>query len=245
MTSPKALKLLLGSLATILAKYLKGDTRHFIQQKIVTATFPSVVLGEPRSRLKGSLVCLEWVIRKNAILPFEFIHLIRNWLVENRERWVPVFEKDCNTLFTRDSDIAPDLMSNDFDEEFSTNVFFLGLLTQTNNRELSGTAGGLIATFLQRLKSESSTRILSNLWVAPVRHMVLLNMESIELLSSQLLEPLFAVDPAGFRSFVDSLPFKNFVAGDMSNAEESELILLFSTLQMGKKSNLVHDDCKI
>lgn len=241
---PKALKMLLGSLATILAKHLEGETRNLIQRNIAEATFSSVVLGEPRSRLKGSLVCLEWLIRKGAILPSELIHLIQEWLVENRVRWVPVFDEYFASLSPRGFQTTPDSMSAWPSEEFAANVFFVGLLTQIDSRELTGTVGGMLATFLQRLKLETLSTNLSNIWVAPARHVVLHNMDNLEALSNQLLEPLFAIDPAGFRSFIESLPFESFIAGDMSKAEESELILLFSALQMGKKSNLVLDDCK-
>lgn len=237
---PKALKLLLGSLATTLAKHLAGENKSTIQQNIAEATLPSIILGEPRSRLKGSLVCLEWMIRKGAIIPSQFISLVQNWLSKNREQWIPIFKKDSNGIFGDCSEVIPELLSG----ELAANIFILGLLTQSNNRELSATAGNLLSTFLQRLKSECPAMKLSDIWVAPIKHIILQNMDQIEVLSNQLLEPLFAIDPAGFRSFVDSLPFESFMTGDMSNAKESEFILLFSALQMGKKSNLVLDDCK-
>jgi hypothetical protein len=83
--------------------------------------------------------------------------------------------------------------------------------------------------------AEESPQHLSSIWVTPVRQLVLHNMNTLETQCNQILEPLFAVDPSGFRTFVE---------GDMSEAPLDEYMLLFAALQVGKKVNLVHDDRK-
>ena len=240
---PKPLKQLLGSLTSILARKYQGSTKSLIQKAVVNAIVPSIILGEPRSRLKGSLVCLEMFLRKSAILPSEFIALVRKWLVENLDKWEPMFHKDYQTLSHGVS--GPDPISKDLSDEVAARVFTLGLLNQTNNRELAGTSGHLLAVLLQRLMAESPGQEPSMIWVSPVRYMLLNNLESLEFLSTQILQPIFSVDPAGFASFIKTLPLASLLDGEMTDAAHSEFLLLFVSLQMGKKANLVHEDCEL
>jgi len=240
---PKPLKQLIGSLTTILVKHYQGEQRVNVQKAVATAILPSVVLGEPRSRLKGSLVCLEIFLRKGAILPLELISLLQGWLAENREKWVSVFEKDHEALYSGTSKpitIAAEVPS----EELAAKIFIIRLLTQTNNRQMAGTSGAVLATFLQKSKGKLSTQQVSDLWVGPVRHLLLQNTDNLEALSVQILHPLFTADPCGFLSFLEALPLPSLLTGDMADAAQSEYILLFASLQMGKKANLVHEDCK-
>lgn len=241
---PKPLRQLLGSLTTILAKHHRGPQRILIQEAVAKAILPSIVLGEPRSRLKGSLVCLENFIRKSAILPSELIALVQGWFAQHREKWLPVFEKDRKAFSCGLSGSNCTVSSCGPSEEFAAKIFTLGLLTQTNNREMAGTTGGMLAALLQKMKAESPSHEVSTMWVAPTRHMLLQNVDNLEALSSQILLPLFIADPAGFTSFVETLPLSSLLAGDMTDAAQSEYMLLFASLQMGKKANLVHEDCK-
>lgn len=216
----------------------------FIQSAVADAIFPSVVLGEPRARLKGSLVCLEHFIRKSAILPSELIALVQNWLGQNRGKWVSVFEKDREALSHGLSDSDFIASSDVPSEAFAAKIFTLGLLTQTNNREMAGTTGGMLSALVKKMKTESPTLPVSTIWVTPTRVMLLQNVDNLEALSSQILLPLFTADPVGFMSFVEALPLQSLRAGDMADAAEAEYMLLFTSLQMGKKANLVHEDCE-
>lgn len=241
---PKPLKQLLGSLAAILSRHYQGPQRRAVQIAVTNAILPSIVLGEPRSRLKAALVCLEIFIRKNAVLPSELLSLVQSWLAEHRQRWVPIFEKDRAALHSGSSSSDSSILSEPPSEELAAKIFVLGLLNHTNNREMAGTTGGMLAKFFQKLKSESPNQQLSTIWVAPVRHVLLQNVDDLEALSSQILLPLFTADPAGFISFVNTLPLASLLTGDMADAAQSEYMLLFASLQMGKKVNLVHEDCK-
>lgn len=243
---PKPLRQLLVSLTTILAKHYQGPQRTLIQNAVGNSIFPSIILGEPRSRLKGSLVCLEHFIRKSAILPSELIALAQNWLAQNRKKWISVYGKDLEALShdydsTDSNSIA---LPSGPSEESAAKILTLGLLTQTNNREMAGTTGGMLSALVMKMKAESSTQTVSTIWVASTRHMLLQNVDNLEVLSSQILLPLFTADPAGFTCFIEALPLKSLIAGDMADAAESEYMLLFTSLQMGKKANLVHEDCE-
>lgn len=240
---PKPLRQNLTSLTTILAKKYQGTKRAAIQTAILDATLPSIILGEPRSRLKGSLACLEVFIRKRAILPSELVRIVRVWLVEHRGEWAPLFEQDWDALSDGISNTASALDS-ELSEELAAKLFFFALLTRTNNRAMAGTSSGMMAALMQNMKQESPTQQPSQIWVAPVKHMLLQDPDAVEWLSTQILQPLFTVDPAGFIAFVESLPLKSLITGDMTDAAESEYMLLFLALQIGKKTNLVHEDCE-
>lgn len=241
---PKPLKQLLGSLINLLAKYIHGAKKRDIRKAVAEAVIPSIVLGEPRSRLKASLACFELAIRKGAIPGSDFISLLQNWLENNRERWVHVFENAQEALFPVDSENFMGTLSRKPGKDLAAKIFVLGLLTQTNSRDMSGSCGNVLGSLLQKLKSESPEWMVSTIWVAPVRYMMLHVVDNLEAISSQILQPIFSADPPGFMVFVESLPLKSLLAGDMTDAEDKEYILLFAALQIGKKTNLVHEDCK-
>lgn len=242
---PKPLKQLLGSLINLLAKHIHGSKKEEIQKAVTGAIIPSIVLGEPRSRLKASLVCFELVIRKGAFSGSDFVSLLRQWLEEHRERWVHVFENAQEALSPINFEDLTSTMSREPPKELAAKIFVLGLLTQTNTRDMSGSCGNVLGALLQKLKSESPESSVSTIWVAPVRYMMLHVMDNLEAMSSQILQPIFSADPSGFMAFVESLPLKSLLAGDMTDAEDKEYILLFAALQIGKKTNLVHEDCKM
>ncbi|KAJ5935095.1 Armadillo-like helical [Penicillium verhagenii] len=237
---PKPLKQLLASLTTILVKHYKGETRMMVQNAVLNSVLPCIILGEPRSRLKGSLVCLEMFIRKGAISPSELIPLVRSWLLQSQDQWVPFFKKDQNALYPGVSD--PNVMSSEPSEEVAGRILVLGLLTQTNNRGMAGTSGNILAAFLQKLKAQSPNQQMSGIWIHPARHMLLQNLDSVEVLSIQIMEPIFSSDPEGFPLFLETLPLRSLMVGDMTEGSQSEYMLLFVSLQVGKKVNLVHDD---
>ncbi|KAJ5835407.1 Armadillo-like helical [Penicillium robsamsonii] len=239
---PKPVKKLLASIIAILAKRHQGATREALQTAIINALTPSIVLGEPQSRLKGSLVFLETFIRKDALLPSEFIPLIRQWLLKNTDRWPTLFANDHATLSLGESGPAFDIASGSLSDELAARIFVLGLLIQTNNRTMAVAAGNLLAMLIQKMKAESSPEKLSAMWVIPVRRTALQNIETLEDVSNRLLQPLFTIDPNGFKIFLDTLPVKSLLKGDMTDAPEAEYMVLFAALQIGKKINLVHED---
>ncbi|KAJ5960846.1 Armadillo-like helical [Penicillium vulpinum] len=239
---PKPIKKLLASITAILAKRHQGTTRATLQSSIIDALIPSIVLGEPQTRLKGSLVFLETFIRKDALLPSEFIPLIRQWLLKNTDRWPTLFANDHETLSLGESGPAFDTASGRLSDELAARIFVLGLLIQTNNRTMAVAAGNLLAMLIQKMKPGNSSEKLSAMWVTPVRRTALQNIETLEDVSNRLLEPLFTIDPNGFKIFLDTLPVKSLLKGDMTDAPEAEYMVLFAALQIGKKINLVHED---
>ncbi|CAG7982284.1 unnamed protein product [Penicillium olsonii] len=239
---PKPIKLILSSITAVLAKGHQGASRTAIQTAVIDAVIPSIVLGEPQSRLKGCLVFLDSFIRRDAILPSEFIPLLREWLAMNKERWVSFFSKDHETLSLGGTEATLESVSDNLSDELAAKIFVLGLLVQTNNKTMSVPAGNLLSVLIQKMKPETSAQKLSEMWVSPARHLVLDNVDTLEDLSSRLLQPLFTVDPNGFKMFLETLPVKSLLEGDMTDAPEAEYMVLFAALQIGKKINLVHED---
>ncbi|KAK4940418.1 hypothetical protein LTR66_014913 [Elasticomyces elasticus] len=239
---PKPIKLILSSLTAVLAKNHQGASRAAIQTSVIDAIIPSIVLGEPQSRLKGCLVFLDSFIRRDAILPSEFIPLFRGWLSKNKTSWVSAFSKNHETLSLGGNEPSLEVASSNLSDELAAKIFVLGLLVQTNNKTMAVSAGNLLAALIQKMKPGTSAEKLSEMWVAPARHLVLENVEALEDLSSRLLQPLFTVDPNGFKMFLRTLPVKSLLEGDMTDAPEAEYMILFAALQIGKKINLVHED---
>jgi hypothetical protein len=245
------MKQVLTSLVKLLAKSRQEPSSHLIQAGLVDAILPSIILGEPRARLKASLVSFEIITRKNAILPHELISMLQVWLSKNSEKWISLLQEDGKALSMDVHLLSNEASCNAKKVEcrgLAVQILLLGLLNQAKNPELASSAGDTIAAFFQRLKTDPSLaqeeRVLLSVWIAPVRYMVLQNMDNLEPISNYVLQPLFLNDPSGFHSFLDSLPLKNVFAGDMAEAALAELTLLFASLQVAKKTGLVDEDCE-
>lgn len=240
--NPKPLKQLMGSLVTILARKFEDNKKIQIEDAISKAILPSVLLGEPKSLLKGSIVALEMLIRKKAISSQRIIILVKDWLVQNLPKWIQVFQKEREALLLDMSMNGLDL--KDPSDELAARIFVFGIVTHTSTRSMAGTSGGVLEQFLQKLRKETPGKKASKLWVAPIRHIILHNLDSFEALSTQILPPIFTGDPEGFVDFISTLPLESLLTGDMTGGNESEFMLLFVALQIGKKINLVHEDCE-
>ncbi|KAE8415009.1 putative death-receptor fusion protein-domain-containing protein [Aspergillus pseudocaelatus] len=248
-SNPKGMRQILECLVSLFNKNPQGTDKDVIRSKITETTVPSIILGEPRSRLKASFVSLETLLRKGSISPIELISMVESWLLENRERWISLLQEDCKALsidITRFLGSAPSPES----KQIVAEILLLRLLTQAKTAELAASSGDLMAAFFQKVKSSgtsepSSQEIsqkLSSIWVTPVKHLALQNLGNLELMSNYTLQPLFKLDPIGFRAFLEKLHLKNLLAGDMSEAPLPELTLLFASLQIAKKVGLVHEE---
>ena len=251
-TKPKPMKQVLTSLVKVLTKQRSQGGSEQILSKIVDEIVPSIVLGEPRSRRKPSFVSLEIFIRKNAITPAELICRVQDWLLKNHERWTLVLQDDCKAL-SIDIPRFISQSSNDFWSRATTaKIFVLGFLSQAKNADFASSAGATLAALFQKLKAVPDTRYFSpeetqdlmSSWVPPVKHVMLQNLDGLEFMSNQILYPLSSIDSNGFRCFMDNLPYKSLVAGDMTDGSSEEFMLLFTALQGAKKIGLVHEDSK-
>ena len=240
---PKPMKQVLDSLMGLLIKNPDDNAKSSIRSYAVHATLPCIITGEPRSRIKACLLSLEVMLRKNALSPIELVSAAETWLLKNHERWTPLYQVNCSALSI---DLPKFLAGSGSDPKtVATEILTLGFLTQAKTSDLATGSGATMAVFFQKLRASSpDSSNLASAWVKPVRHIVLHNLDILEMTSTYILDPLFNIDAIGFRDFLETLPIQNLLTGDMSDAPKDDLTLLFASLQMAKKNGLVHEDRK-
>ncbi|KAL3463956.1 putative death-receptor fusion protein-domain-containing protein [Aspergillus heterothallicus] len=251
---PRPMKQVLESLAVILAKSRESPENDAARKAFVNAVLPSIILGEPRSRLKASIIALETLLRKNAIHAVELISLVDDWLLQSSARWSIVLQEECRTssidvprfLRRSYSTAGSDL----YFKETSVEILILGLLNRTKAFELAASAGEVMTIFFRKLQQPAGSapspsegvESLNLVWVKPVKHFLLNNLEILDKLTHSILQRLFEVSTGGFRHFLDTLPLNSLLSGDMSSSSSAELTLLFAALQLAKKIGFVHED---
>lgn len=251
---PKPMKQVLESVTVIIAR-LRHQTRcDTLQLKLLDAILPGILLGEPRSRVKASIIALETFLQKKAFSSVELIPLLETWLVQNPDRWPTTLQEQC-----RESSIdAPQLLqrppeaaSTVESKEAALQILILGLLNRSKSLELAPSSGSVMAKFFQKLEAPVDSTLsgeekerLAFAWVKPMKSFLLRNLDDLEKFSNYILLQLFEASTSGFRCFLWTLPLKSLFTGDMSNALPDELTILFSSLQLGKKIGLVHEDRK-
>ncbi|RAK96233.1 THADA/TRM732 family protein [Aspergillus ibericus CBS 121593] len=238
---PKPMKQVLESLVALLVKTRQEFDRSALRKKIVEATIPSIILGEPRARLKASFASLEMLLRKSAVTPLELIALTDQWLLDHYESWSALFKEDCKALSINISQYLQKDVSKDR-YQTATEVLVLGMLARATKAELAAASGDTMGAFFQKVKAAPDAQYLVSVWVAPVRHILLRNLDNLEYMCTYVLQPSFSNDPAGFKSFIERLPLNSLLVGDMSDAPRAEFMLLFASLQIAKKAGLIHED---
>lgn len=245
----KPMRQVLLSLVKIM-RYQQEDASS-IHAHVVDATIPHLVLQGTRSKVKASMMAIEVFVKKNAILPTDLISMIVKWLANNHKKWASLLQDDCQALSIDISLFANESLDhsteNDWAKDAASKIFVLGLVSWGKYMDAASPAGSTLATFFDSVRSsscsEDDAQKLSSTWAAPVRYVMLQNMDSLETMSNQILHPLFKVDPHGFNCFINTLPLKNILDSGTTDAPLEELIVLFAALQIGKKIGLVHEDC--
>ena len=225
------------------------ENTQFLKSQVVDSTIPHLILPGSRSRLKASILAIEVFIRKSAIPPTELISLIAEWLVKHHTSWTSHLQKDCEALSIDVAQFinqpADDTTGSTWRMEVASKIFVLGLTSCGRNMDSASAVGHTLAALFDNKRSSPCQKVVASSWVAPVRHVTLQNMDALETISNQILHRLFQIDPDGFNRFINTLPFKSIVDGDMTNAPLDEITLLLSALQIGKKVGLVHEDCML
>jgi hypothetical protein len=250
------MKQVLESLAVILAKSREAPENDAARRAFVNAVLPSIILGEPRTRLKASIIALETLLRKNAIHAVELTSLVGDWLLQNSDRWSIVLQEECRVslidipkYLQRSSNTTA---SDVHFKETSVEILLLGLLNRTKAFELAASVGEVMTIFFRKLQQPAgsappppeNSKSLTLVWVRPVKHFLLQNLEILDKLTHSILQRLFEVSTDGFHHFIDTLPLNSLLSGDMSSSSSAELTLLFASLQLAKKIGLVHEDRK-
>lgn len=246
---PKPMKQVLNSLLKILAKYTDSGEVEALLSRAGEIILPSIITGEPRSRLKVSLLSLEIFVRKNAISPYQLMNMVSNFLSTYGDLWKPVFEQHHETWISG-SVMNREVSGEQYSITHVARIFTLALLIRATSPEIASASGAVLASLLQKIKAAlpSSENIYLDptnslpIWVAPTKQIMLRNMDALDTMSNHVLTPLFTVDSSGFRTFIDQLPVQILLSGDMTEAPLDQFTLLFSALQIGKKVGLVHED---
>lgn len=242
---------------SILIKVLKShpnvDEARLIRVGIRNAIMPSIILADPRSRMKSSLVALERFVREDGLSPSTLMSMVYDWLVANYDKWRPLLAKHCQSLST---DILTLSGTNTSYDDADMNVkqhvsivFNLALLINATAYGYAQAAGSLIALlYTQAEKTESD--LVRNCyplrgWILPTKHVMLQMKDSLEVISHGLLSSLLGSDIKGFRAFLQVLPLETVLSGDIGNEGTiDEFLLLFFALRIGKTAGFVHEDCK-
>ncbi|EAS34462.3 HEAT repeat protein [Coccidioides immitis RS] len=248
---PKPMKQVLGTLIMILSKYMDAATSRLVCEHIARITVPTIILFEPRSRLKASLVSLESLIRKEAVNVVDWLHSAEEWLWANHSSWIPLLGEYCTDLKVPLTRLADEETRRDISPGslhlYAARILCLVLLLNTHNRDISLPAGMLFSQLCCRLKSVAAAyefRYYANddpFWVAPLKYVSLMNLDCLDPIANHVLFPLFKTEPKDFLSFVSTLPLDSIRSKTRSKASNEEYTLLFAILERGKELGLVHD----
>lgn len=252
-TTPKPMKQVLSGLFKFLKKHPDATEARRIQAGLMDKIMPSIILADPRSRLKPSLVSMERLVRESGMPTSTLMTLIYDWLVAHYEEWQSLYARHCQALSVdmsplHSTDMKYDDVSISVKHSIST-IFSLAILIHAKKHGFVSTGGSLMA-FLHRNANEEnkdpgqSCYPLTS-WIRPTKHIMLENMEDLELFSRSILLPLLEADIKAFRAFIADLPLDPVLTGNMEGAGSVvEFILLFSALGVGKKIGFVHEDRK-
>ncbi|KLJ08624.1 hypothetical protein EMPG_15944 [Blastomyces silverae] len=249
---PKPMRLVLTSLIRIISRHHDDSIIQSVRSNIVQLVIPNIILCEPRSRLKACLISLEWLIRKDTLPVLDLIQKMKTWMLENPMAWAPRLEGHCIKLGVPINSFIDRESSHGIGENellfYAAQIFTISLLLNSNNRDLALPAGTLFTLFCHRLEAASmKTSFLYNspssscpLWQAPLRYVALQNIDALDAVSDHFLYPLFKAIPAGFQSFIRTLPSHDLQPSSC-DATTDELIVLFAALQIAKELGLVQE----
>lgn len=252
-TTPKPMKQVLGGLFKLLKKHPDAAEASRIQAGLMDRIMPSIILADPRSRLKSSLVSLERLVRESGMSTSTLMSLMYDWLVGHYEEWQPLYSRHCRVLSVdlsplQGTDVSYADVSISVKHSIST-IFSLAILIHAKEHGFMSTGGSLMASLHKNANAENKDPGQScyplTSWIQPTKHIMLENMEYLELFSRSILLPLLEADIKVFRAFIADLPLGPVLTGNMENAGSvDEFILLFSALGAGKKIGFVHEDRK-
>lgn len=251
-TTPKPMKQVLNGLFKFLKKHPDATEAHRIEAGVMGKIMPSIILAD-KSRLKSSLVSLERLLRESGMSTSTLMSLIYDWLVAHYEEWQYLYARHCQVLSVdisplHSTDVRYDDVSISVKHSIST-IFSLAILIHAKEHGFVSTGGSLMAFLHKNANEESKDTGQScyplTSWIRPTKHIMLENMEYLELYSRSILLPLLEADIKAFRSFIADLPLDPVLTGNMEGSGSvDEFILLFSALGLGKKIGFVHEDRK-
>lgn len=232
----------LSALTKVLIKHENDEVARSIRVKVVTTLLSIIFTGEPRSKLKASLLSLEFVLRKHVIDLTEWMSLMQKWLPRNVSAWRQRLQQHGLRAFafSTQKSLPDERQGIAIVESFSLALFFNAF-----QMDLAPAVGSLLSSFCRLLKETPSTHSLYyfenhfSFWVILLKEVLLKNIGILGIFATYVFPDLFRTDPGGFKGFVCELPL-----GDISTGlvhDTPEVTILFSALQVGKELGLVEE----
>ncbi|OKL63320.1 hypothetical protein UA08_01801 [Talaromyces atroroseus] len=246
----RPMKQVLATLTKILVNHPDIDEARLIFAGIKDAIMPSIILGDPKSRVKSSLACLERFVR-DGISPLTLMSLVYDWLAAHYGKWRPLFAEQFQIVSTDISHFSStnaSYIDAGIDVKRSVAIIFnLALLMHAENQGHSQAVGTLMA-LLYTKSDNTEDKLLQSCyplasWTLPTKYAMLQMMDTLDGKSKTLLSSLLGSDIRGFRAFIAELPLETVLSGDMKSERTiDEFLLLFSALRIGKEVGFVHED---
>ncbi|KAF3482664.1 uncharacterized protein GIQ15_01988 [Arthroderma uncinatum] len=253
---PKPMKQILATLTNILATHPDPAITSSIRSYLTKSVVQTIILAEPLTRLKASVVSLHFLIRKDAFPAVDLMSRLQDWLRLNLNSWIPVVGAHCTNIGL---DISATFAGSDTDRAsihgdelgmITAQVFCLVLLLHLQNPNVVTSSGALLAQICFKLKREfedgrfqySTPDKHVPFWTAPLKYLSLQNLDNLDATISLAFHLLFKGRPAEFQSFLDVLPLQDLLSEHYNDTCTPEFDLLIAVLETGKELGLVHED---
>ncbi|KAG8212344.1 Cell cycle-associated protein [Trichophyton interdigitale] len=249
---PKPMKQILATLTNILATHSDPDTAGSIRSYLIDSVVKTILLAEPLTRLKASVVSLHFLIRKEAFPAVDLITHLQRWLQANVNSWTPVIGEHAANIGLDISTFAGSQPSASGKEQgtITAQLLCLVLLLHLQNANVVTSSGALLSQLCFKLKKESEEGRFqystpgngAPFWAAPLKYLSLRNLDNLDATISLAFHLLFRGQPAEFSSFLDVLPLNDLISENYGETGTAEFALLIAVLETGKELGLVHED---
>ena len=249
---PKPMKQILATLTNILATHSDPDTAGSIRSYLIDSVVKTILLAEPLTRLKASVVSLHFLIRKEAFPAVDLVAHLQRWLQANVNSWTPAIGEHATNIGLDVSTFTGRAPSASVEEQgtITAQLLCLVLLLHLQNANVVTSSGALLSQLCFKLKKESENGPFqystpghgAPFWAAPLKYLSLRNLDNLDATISLAFHLLFRGQPAEFSSFLDVLPLKDLLSENYGETGTAEFALLIAVLETGKELGLVHED---
>lgn len=228
----------LATLIKVLEKHPDQGTAQAIISSVIPLLLRILVFGEPRSRVKASLMSVEHFLRKDLLSIsqlslFTYEHLNRS-------------DQSCRLLRVRceESGVAT---TTDYHEYIGLQAFITAIILGALEQSYLPSVGSLCGLLVQKVKRESQglhpryTHDEIPFWARSLRSIALANLDSLDLLNEYVFRPLFNADPSALQVFLHTLPLRVIMSPGES-APVDQLMLLLAMLVIAKELNVVQEE---
>ncbi|KAI5286995.1 hypothetical protein KEM54_006317 [Ascosphaera aggregata] len=250
-SKPKSMRQVMKSLIIVLKGHPDRNTVNAILGDVIPSLTSTIILGEPQSRLKSSMVSLEWLLRRDVLKATKLLSYAREWLIErsNYSRWTRLWSFHCQKINIPLSQFNGEITSTEGTRFHTAQLLTTAVITHGITLQILPSAGSLITLLCHKLRVQSPgltpyphTWHGSPFWLDPALKTALWNLDEVDNLSYHIFFPLVREEPAGFEQIIYSLPFSSLQTGYDSGADQKELTLMFFILSTAKELGVIYED---